>query len=118
MFELIALLKLDDKLELEDGRNKFNHKLSKGQRKRLALIYALLEDKPVVVFDEWAAEQDPNFRRYFYTELIPELKKNGKTIIVITHDDEYYPYASRIIKFNFGEITYDSSKEKIMSDMS
>lgn len=118
LFELIALLKLDDKLELEDGRNKFNHKLSKGQRKRLALIYALLEDKPVVVLDEWAAEQDPNFRRYFYTELIPELKKNGKTIIVITHDDEYYPYASRIIKFNFGEITYDSSKEKIMSDMS
>ncbi|MGN7818476.1 cyclic peptide export ABC transporter [Chitinophaga sp. 22536] len=118
LYELISLLKLSDKIELENDGDRFNHNLSKGQRKRLALIYALLESKPVIVLDEWAAEQDPNFRRYFYTELVPLLQKNGKTVIVITHDDEYYRYASRIIKFNFGEITYDSSKQEIVQDVS
>ncbi|NLR62673.1 cyclic peptide export ABC transporter [Chitinophaga varians] len=118
LYELISLLKLNDKIELENDGDRFNHNLSKGQRKRLALIYALLESKPIIVLDEWAAEQDPNFRRYFYTELVPLLQKNGKTVIVITHDDEYYRYASRIIKFNFGEITYDSSKQEMVQDVS
>ncbi|WP_343746993.1 cyclic peptide export ABC transporter [Chitinophaga sp.] len=118
LYELISLLKLNDKIELENDGDRFNHNLSKGQRKRLALIYALLERKPIIVLDEWAAEQDPNFRRYFYTELVPLLQKNGKTVIVITHDDEYYRYASRIIKFNFGEITYDSSKQEMVQDVS
>ncbi|SFW87198.1 cyclic peptide export ABC transporter [Chitinophaga sancti] len=117
LYELVSLLKLNDKIELEKGADRFNHNLSKGQRKRLALIYALLESKPVIVLDEWAAEQDPGFRRYFYTELIPLLQQRGKTVIVITHDDEYYKYASRIIKFNFGEITYDSSKQETVPGM-
>lgn len=114
---LKKLLKIEDRLQVDQAKNKINHNLSKGQKKRLALIYTLLENKPVLVLDEWAAEQDPHFRRYFYTELIPLLRKEGKTVIVITHDDEYYSYASRIIKFNFGEITYDSSKETIVSEM-
>jgi cyclic peptide transporter len=114
---LKRLLKIEDRLQIDHTKNRINHNLSKGQKKRLALIYTLLENKPVLVLDEWAAEQDPQFRKYFYTELIPLLRKEGKTIIVITHDDEYYSYASRIIKFNFGEITFDSSKETIVSEM-
>ncbi|MCY1338286.1 ABC transporter ATP-binding/permease protein YojI [compost metagenome] len=69
--------------------------LSTGQRKRLALINAWLDDRPVLVFDEWAADQDPSFRRVFYTELLPELKRQGRTIIVISHDDRYFDIADQ-----------------------
>ena len=79
-----------------------NLELSTGQRKRLAMIVALLEDRPIYVFDEWAAEQDPEFRRYFYEELLPELKEQGKGIIVISHDDRYFEVADRIIKLDYG----------------
>ncbi|MCT1526773.1 cyclic peptide export ABC transporter [Sphingobacterium lactis] len=117
LYELISLLKLTDKIELDGDGKGFNHNLSKGQRKRLALIYALFESKPVIVLDEWAAEQDPAFRRYFYTEMIPFLQERGKTIIIITHDDEYFQYADRIIKFNFGQIVNDSSKSVTARDI-
>ncbi|ASZ13289.1 cyclic peptide export ABC transporter [Chitinophaga pendula] len=89
----------------------FGRNFSKGQQKRLALVYALLEDKEVIVLDEWAAEQDPSFRGFFYKELLPRLKREGKTIIAITHDDEYYNCATRVIKFNFGKIVADVTKE-------
>jgi len=80
---------------------------SKGQSKRLALILALLENKPIIVLDEWAAEQDPSFRRYFYEDIVPELKRSGKTIVAITHDDAFFNYADRIIKFDYGNISMD-----------
>jgi putative pyoverdin transport system ATP-binding/permease protein len=80
--------------------------LSSGQKRRLALLVSYLENKPINVFDEWAAEQDPVFRRYFYTSILPQLKARGKTIIAVTHDDQYYNmgYIDRIIKFEEGRI--------------
>jgi putative ATP-binding cassette transporter len=78
--------------------------LSAGQRKRLALIQVYLEGRPVLIFDEWAAEQDPTFRRIFYTELLPELKRQGKTLIVISHDDRYYDVADHRIALQFGRV--------------
>ena len=63
--------------------------LSGGQRKRLALIVSLLEKRPILLLDEWTADQDPDFRRKFYDELLPELQQAGATIVVITHDDRY-----------------------------
>jgi putative ATP-binding cassette transporter len=63
--------------------------LSAGQRKRLALIVALLEKRPLLLLDEWAADQDPEFRRKFYYDLLPELKQSGETVVAITHDDRY-----------------------------
>ncbi|HEY1027668.1 MAG TPA: cyclic peptide export ABC transporter [Pseudomonas sp.] len=76
--------------------------LSTGQRKRLALINAWLDNRPVLVFDEWAADQDPAFRRVFYTELLPELKQQGKTIIVISHDDRYFDIADQLVHMRAG----------------
>jgi len=73
---------------------------SQGQRKRLALITALAEDRDILLLDEWAAEQDPEFRRYFYTELIPEWKRAGKTVIAVTHDDQYFDAADRVFVLN------------------
>jgi putative ATP-binding cassette transporter len=78
--------------------------LSQGQRKRLALLTAWLEDRPVVVLDEWAANQDPAFRRLFYQELLPEWRRRGKTLVVITHDEEYYSVADRVIRVAAGRL--------------
>jgi putative ATP-binding cassette transporter len=78
--------------------------LSTGQRKRLALVNAWLEERPVLVFDEWAADQDPTFRRIFYTELLPDLKRLGKTIIVISHDDRYFDVADQLIRMESGRV--------------
>jgi putative ATP-binding cassette transporter len=78
--------------------------LSAGQRKRIAFLVALLEDRPIVVLDEWAADQDPQFRRKFYRELLVELKRLGKTVIAITHDDRYFDAADRRIHMDYGKV--------------
>ncbi|AWK88517.1 cyclic peptide export ABC transporter [Azospirillum thermophilum] len=81
--------------------------LSTGQRKRLALLQAWTERRPVLVFDEWAADQDPTFRRIFYTELLPGLKAMGKTIIVISHDDRYFHVADHLLRLAAGRVAED-----------
>ena len=78
--------------------------LSTGQRKRLALIAAILEEKPIIVLDEWAADQDPYFRKKFYEEILPYLKKEGFTIFAVTHDDRYYHCADKIYKMESGKL--------------
>lgn len=101
--DLIKLMELDKKTQFLNG--KFTEtNLSTGQRKRLALITAFLEDKPVYVFDEVAADQDPQFRAYFYNELLMDLKKRGKTVIAASHDDKYFHVADRVLKMEYGKI--------------
>lgn len=78
--------------------------LSTGQRKRLALVHAYLEGRPVLVFDEWAADQDPSFRHLFYTELLPELRARGHLLVVISHDDRYFHLADRVVRMDAGRI--------------
>lgn len=96
-------LGLSHKVRVADG--KFSTlALSTGQRKRLALVSSYLEDRPVYLFDEWASDQDPTFKRVFYTELLPELKARGKTVIVISHDDSYFGCADRIVKLKDGHM--------------
>ena len=79
-------------------------KLSRGQRKRLALVTAYLEDRPIYLFDEWAADQDPMFRKIFYQRLLPELKSRGKTVVAVTHDDRYFAVADQVIKLEEGKV--------------
>jgi putative ATP-binding cassette transporter len=86
--------------------------LSQGQRKRLALLTAYLEDRPFYVFDEWAADQDPYFREIFYHEILPELKSRGKTLLVISHDDRYYYLGDRVIRLDYGKIESISSSQE------
>jgi putative ATP-binding cassette transporter len=85
---LLALFRLSEKTGLVDGEFR-TLELSGGQRRRLALIVSLLEKRPILLLDEWTAEQDPEFRRKFYDELLPDLMKAGATVVVITHDDRY-----------------------------
>ncbi len=97
-------LQLEKKVSVRDGRLSTTA-LSQGQRKRLALLSAYLEDRSIYLFDEWAADQDPVFREIFYTQLLAELKQRGKTLLVISHDDRYFYLADRIIKLDYGQIT-------------
>ena len=101
--EYLRQLELDHVVTVTDGAFS-TIKLSRGQRKRLALLTAYLEDRPIYVFDEWAADQDPVFRKIFYLRLLPELKRRGKTVVAITHDDRYFAAADRIIKLEEGKI--------------
>lgn len=102
-------LGLSQKLDVQDGCLSTTA-LSQGQRKRLSLLTAYLEDRPVYLFDEWAADQDPTFKELFYFQLLPELREGGKTVLVISHDDRYYPTADRLIKFCDGQLEYDISQ--------
>ena len=103
-------LQIDHKVQIENG-NLSTLALSQGQRKRLALLTAYLEDRPVYVFDEWAADQDPLFRDLFYTHILPELKDRGKSVLVITHDDKYLHIPDRIVKLDYGKIQHDTYAE-------
>ena len=96
-------LEVAHKVSVENGKFTTTD-LSTGQRKRLALMNAWLEERPVLVFDEWAADQDPAFRHIFYTELLPDLKRMGKTIIVISHDDRYFGVADHLVRLRHGKV--------------
>ena len=101
---LLKMFKLENKVKIKD--HKFSTKnLSEGQKKRLALIISILENKDIYLFDEWAANQDPLFKEIFYTEILPFLQKMGKTQIVITHDDKYFDLADRVLKLSDGQIS-------------
>ena len=104
--DYLEQLQLQHKVEVKDGKLSTTE-LSQGQRKRLALLTAYLEDRPVYVFDEWAADQDPLFKTVFYERLLLDLKARGKTVLVITHDDRYYHVADRIIKLDDGQVVFD-----------
>lgn len=106
-------LQLDHKVKVVDGRLSTTE-LSQGQRKRLALLTAYLEDRPVYLFDEWAADQDPHFKNVFYHELLPALRARGKTVFAISHDDRFYDVADRVIKLDYGQVIYDSARDEIL----
>ncbi|NBF17423.1 cyclic peptide export ABC transporter [Pseudomonas sp. PAMC 29040] len=106
----LAKLHLEHKVSVSNGSFS-TRELSQGQRKRLALIVACLEGRPVIIFDEWAADQDPAFREVFYCELLPELRAQGKTLLVISHDDRYFHLADQLIKLERGQIVSSSSRQ-------
>lgn len=100
---LLTKLNLHHKVQVVNGAFT-TRALSQGQRKRLALVVAYLEDKPFLVFDEWAADQDPVFKEVFYRELLPELRARRKALLVISHDDRYFHLADRLVRMENGQI--------------
>ncbi|MGZ3459031.1 MAG: cyclic peptide export ABC transporter [Archangium sp.] len=97
-------LHLDRKVRLGADGSLSTTDLSQGQRKRLALLTAWMEDRPIYLFDEWAADQDPSFKDVFYLELLPDLKRAGKTVVVISHDNRYFHVADRVIQLESGQL--------------
>lgn len=103
---LLAKLHLQNKVKVQNGAFT-TLALSQGQRKRLALVVAYLENRPFFIFDEWAADQDPVFKEVFYRELLPELRGMGKAVLVISHDDRYFHLADRLIRMESGCLTFN-----------
>jgi len=101
--KLLNEMQLQEKTKFINGRFT-NINLSTGQKKRLALILSILEEKKIYVFDEWAADQDPEFRKYFYTKILKRLKDMGRTVIAVTHDDAYFNVADRVFKMEYGQM--------------
>lgn len=113
----LKLLDLEHKVKIEN--NKYSSiNLSSGQRKRLALLQCYLEDSPIYLFDEWAADQDPGYRKFFYRTLLPEMRKQGKVVIAITHDDHYFDVADRIYKMENGQLkdyAHETALDSVLS---
>ena len=105
---LLAKVDLAHKVKYEAGRFSTTA-LSTGQRKRLAMVVALIEDRPIYVLDELSADQDPAFRRRYYEELLPELKARGKTLIVVSHDDRYFGMADRVVVMQDGQFKREAA---------
>ena len=102
--EWLGRLKMDEKVKIEQSRI-LNSKLSQGQKKRLGLLAAALENRSMLILDEWAADQDPAYRRVFYHHIIPMLQKMGKTLFIISHDDSYFEKADRLLMMKNGELS-------------
>ncbi|CAO1660367.1 multidrug ABC transporter permease/ATP-binding protein [Halomonas sp. NYA30] len=104
-------LQMQHKLQWE-GDRVINTQLSQGQRKRLALLLAIAEKRDILLLDEWAADQDPQFRRLFYRELLPHLKAMGKTVFAISHDDSYFVHADRLLEMSKGQLSELKGEER------
>jgi len=102
-------LSIKNKVQINNGQLSTTA-LSQGQRKRLALLLVYMEDRKILLLDEWAADQDPVFREVFYREILPELKAAGKTIIAVTHDDHYFDVADKVYRLDSGTISRFDSK--------
>jgi putative ATP-binding cassette transporter len=101
----LEYLGLKGKVRVHKSAEKFSStNLSYGQLKRLNLTISLLENKEIYVFDEWAANQDPHFKSVFYNVILDDLKKAGKTVVCISHDDAYFDKADRILKMRDGQL--------------
>lgn len=107
--EYLKLLGLEGKVEIKNGCFSTTD-LSTGQKKRLALLRCYLEDRPIYLFDELAADQDPQFRKFFYRDLLPKMKEKGKIVIAITHDDHYFDVADKVLKMDMGKIEVMDSR--------
>jgi putative ATP-binding cassette transporter len=102
IFKYLKTMKLETKTGIAN-KEFTNIQLSTGQRKRLAMIVSLLHDRQIFILDEWAADQDVSFRKYYYETLLTELKRKGKTLIVVSHDDRFYHLADKVIKLEYGD---------------
>jgi putative ATP-binding cassette transporter len=111
----LELLDLREKVTITDRRYSTLN-LSGGQRKRLALLQCYLEDADIYLFDEWASDQDPEYRKFFYRTLLPAMKRKGKLVIAITHDDHYFDMADRILKMDQGQLVDHSDQYAAVSD--
>jgi putative pyoverdin transport system ATP-binding/permease protein len=112
----LEVLQLKGKVELRDGYFTTLH-LSDGQRRRLALLVAFLDNKSLYIFDEWAADQDPEFKKIFYYDILPNLKAQGKSIVAISHDDRYFDVADQVLIMESGRLIESNAHRRIVKSV-
>ena len=108
----LVALELDAKVSVVNGRFS-TLALSDGQRKRLALLVSLLEDRSFYLFDEWAADQDPEFKAVFYEMILPDLRARNNVIIIISHDERYFHLADQILVMENGKLLRTERSERM-----
>jgi putative ATP-binding cassette transporter len=100
---LAARLKLKNWMLAAEESSEGSSALSAGERRRVALLMALLEDRPIMLFDEWAADQDPRYKELFYREILPSLRAQGKLVVVLSHDERYFHLGDRVLWLERGQ---------------
>lgn len=108
---LLEEMGLADKTSIEGGRISARA-LSTGQRERLAMVVARLRDRPILLFDEATAAQDPELRAFFYDTLLPRLRDAGKLVLVVTHDEQHFGLADRLLRLEDGRVVADTVTPK------
>ena len=113
----IADLNLSDRVNMHEDRFS-SLSLSAGQKRRLALSLALAEQRPIIVLDEFAADQDPANRAFFYDTLVPELAASGQLVIAITHDEHQFHKCDRLIRMEAGRLVQDQRQDNRATQVS
>jgi len=96
-------LNLLNKVGLGDRREHLPFQLSAGEQQRVAIARALANDPPIIIADEPTANLDKK-TSLFIRDLFSDMKQEGKTIIIATHDDYLIELANRVIIFEDGKI--------------
>ncbi|MCB5251490.1 MAG: ABC transporter ATP-binding protein [Candidatus Cloacimonadaceae bacterium] len=95
-----AMLK---QLGLEARAKHFPHQLSGGQQQRVALARCVINDPELILADEPTGNLDSTNGEEVM-RLLTELHKDGRTIVMVTHDDKYAGYAKTVINLSDGNI--------------
>jgi len=104
-----------DKVELLEFKKRAAKTFSKGMKQRIGLAMALISNPPILILDEPMSGLDPMGRK-LVTDLILELKKEGKTIFFSTHIlNDVEILCDRIAVINKGKILYSGSTEDFIS---
>lgn len=97
-------MSLLEQVDLADHAHQFPNRLSGGQQQSAAIARALANDPPIIATDEPTGNLD-TLTAEKVMELFAQLVKQGKTILMVTHDPELAQHASRIIHLSDGQIT-------------
>lgn len=91
------------RLNLSDKLDKLPSSLSGGERQRVALARSLINNPKIILADEPTGNLDPKSRDEIM-KLLKKYNKEGRTIVMVTHDYALLKYASRVVKLNDGRV--------------